>query len=40
MLVRSISLRTASLWAYVLAFGALLGYATHAFPVVSAQRKM
>jgi FtsH-binding integral membrane protein len=31
MLVRSISLRTASQWAYVLAFGALFGYATYGY---------
>ena len=31
MLVRSISLRTASLWAYGLAFGALFGYATYGY---------
>ena len=33
MTVRSTSLRTASLWAYVLAFGALFGYATYGYTI-------
>jgi hypothetical protein len=32
-MVRSTSLRSASLWAYVLAFGALFGYATYGYTV-------